>query len=131
MDVRAEMLKVGVIADSEWQILLPQRHLHSNEVSKPNGFMSVLAEGQKQHINLFNINFWASTQNNSLWAPTKSICASFPGKESHKEDHTNFIRGIFGSKGRSQIWLLFFLSLPLSASCSQAFETPGKLPCQR
>ena len=38
--------------------------------------------GQKKHINFFNINFLAPTQNPQFGAPRKkSLCASFPGKE--------------------------------------------------
>ena len=35
--------------------------------------------GQRKHINVFNINFLASTQNTPFGPPEKSLCASFLG----------------------------------------------------
>ena len=41
--------------------------------------------GPKKHINFFDINFLAPTQNPPLWAPPpKSLCAFFPGKDAEK-----------------------------------------------
>ena len=48
---------------------------------------------QKKHI-----NFVAPTQNSPVWAPEKSLRASFPGKVWEKGTHIKFIRGEFGVK---------------------------------
>ena len=57
--------------------------------------------GPKKHINFFNINFSAPTQNTPFWAPRKKFkCASFPGKGRKKGTHINFFGAILGvSKG--------------------------------
>ena len=54
--------------------------------------------GRKKHINFFNINFLAPTQNPPSGPPEKSLCASFPGKEHKKGTHINFFGGIWGVK---------------------------------
>ena len=56
-------------------------------------------KGPKKHINFFNINFLAPTQNAPFWVPRKSLCASFPGKGRKKGTHINFFGRILGSKG--------------------------------
>ena len=58
--------------------------------------------GPKKHINFFNINFLAPTQNTLVWPPEKSLCASFPGKGRKKGIHINFSWGFLGSKRVSQ-----------------------------
>ena len=56
--------------------------------------------GQKKHINIFNVNFLAPTQNTRFLPPEKSPCASFPGKGPKRDPH-KLSGGMFGSK-RSQ-----------------------------
>ena len=77
----------------------------------------------KKHINFFNINFLAPTQNPNFGRPEKKLCASFPGKGRQKGTH---IKGFWGSNtgaqtrgpkraifGHKKFSLLFFsLSLP-------------------
>ena len=60
---------------------------NSGQISRPE------FSGPKKHIDFFNINFLAPTQNTPFWAPEKSLCASFLGK-GHKQGG-----GFWGQKG--------------------------------
>ena len=55
--------------------------------------------GTEEHMNYFHIHFLAPTQNIQLWAPRRSLCASFPGKGRKQGTHINFPGGFLGQKG--------------------------------
>ena len=89
--------------------------------------------GRKKHINFFNINILAPTQNPPFWAPQKSLCASFPWKECHKGDPHKLFLGILGGQkggpkrsifGHKEFSLLFFLPLKGLSRTSSSLPRP-------
>ena len=56
-----------------------------------------LAKELKKRIDLSTSSFCTPPQNTPFWAPRKSLCASFPGKERERDPHKLF-RGNLGVK---------------------------------
>ena len=59
--------------------------------------------GRKKHINSFNINFLAPTQNPPFWAPRKKFMCLISWERTQKRHiNINFFGAIWGSKRGSQ-----------------------------
>ena len=54
--------------------------------------------GPKKHINFFNINFLAPTQNTRFWPPRKKLMCLISWERTQKGTHINFFGGDFGVK---------------------------------
>ena len=54
--------------------------------------------GRKKHINFFNINFMAPTQNPPFWAPRKKFMSHFLGKNAKEAHKHKLFRGNLGVK---------------------------------
>ena len=62
----------------------------------------VYFRGPKKHINSFNINFLAPTQNTQFFGAQKRVYVPRFWERTQKGTHINFLGGIFGSKRGSQ-----------------------------
>ena len=76
-------------------------------MTKRLSFRRGKVKGGKKHINVFNINFLAPTQNPKFEPPEKSRCASLPGKKTRKRDPHKLCRGDFGGQKRRPRWAIF------------------------
>ena len=85
------------------------------------------SRGPKKHIDFFNINFLAPTQNTPFWAPPKRFMCLISWKRAQKRDPHKLFRGTFGGQkggpkraifGHKKFSLLFF-SCPCFLSLSR------------
>ena len=67
-----------------------------------SGCMTACHRGPKRHINFFNINFLAPTQNTPFWTPRKMFMCLISRERTQKGTHINFFGGTLGVKRGSQ-----------------------------
>ena len=109
-------------------------------LAKKHEFLAQEYGTEKAH-KLFQHTILSPTRNAPLWAPRRSVCASFPGKERKKGTHINFFGENFGVKKealngpfwatRSKVYCFIFSALK---ECHQSeVQTPDDtfLPLQR
>ena len=65
-----------------------------------NSWSHVVGRGPTKHINFFNINFLAPTQNTPFWAPRKKFMCLISLERTQKRDpHKHFWGDLWGQKG--------------------------------
>ena len=67
----------------------------------------VYVKGRKKHINFFNINFLAPTQNLPFWAPRKKFMCLISWQRTQKRDPHKLFRGDLGGQKRGPKQAIF------------------------